>query len=110
MSSLSSLARGLLGALEPHAAGPGKLSASCGRQREDWCTLTRRPDTEGPTIFDKIVSKQIPASIIYEDDRALAFRDIDPQAKVHFLVIPKVWGTAQEGPVHHCEHWQCPGS
>jgi histidine triad (HIT) family protein len=41
------------------------------------------------TIFDKIVAKEIPAEIIYEDDRCLAFRDINPQAPVHFLVIPK---------------------
>jgi histidine triad (HIT) family protein len=46
-------------------------------------------DSDGPTIFDKIISKQIPANIIYEDDQALAFRDINPQAPVHFLVIPK---------------------
>lgn len=45
--------------------------------------------TETPTIFDKIVSKEIPADVIYEDDRCLAFRDISPQAPVHFLVIPK---------------------
>eukprot|EP01038_Epipyxis_sp_PR26KG_P010131 gene10131-13629_t len=42
-----------------------------------------------PTFFDKIVSKQIPSTIIYEDDLCLAFRDINPQAPVHFLVIPK---------------------
>ena len=42
-----------------------------------------------PTIFDKIISKEIPATIIYEDDKCLAFRDIAPQAPVHFLVIPK---------------------
>lgn len=41
------------------------------------------------TFFDKIVSKEIPAAIIYEDDVCLAFRDINPQAPVHFLVIPK---------------------
>eukprot|EP00195_Chlamydomonas_chlamydogama_P009853 CAMPEP_0202903702 /NCGR_PEP_ID=MMETSP1392-20130828/25896_1 /ASSEMBLY_ACC=CAM_ASM_000868 /TAXON_ID=225041 /ORGANISM="Chlamydomonas chlamydogama, Strain SAG 11-48b" /LENGTH=132 /DNA_ID=CAMNT_0049591009 /DNA_START=152 /DNA_END=550 /DNA_ORIENTATION=+ len=46
-------------------------------------------DSEPPTIFDKIINKQIPASIIYEDDQCLAFRDINPQAPVHFLVIPK---------------------
>lgn len=46
-------------------------------------------DSDGPTIFDKIVAKQIPANIIYEDDQCLAFRDIAPQAPVHFLVIPK---------------------
>ena len=42
-----------------------------------------------PTIFDKIISKEIPAKVIYEDATALAFRDINPQAPVHFLVIPK---------------------
>lgn len=41
------------------------------------------------TIFDKIISKEIPADIIYEDSKALAFKDINPQAPVHFLVIPK---------------------
>jgi histidine triad (HIT) family protein len=41
------------------------------------------------TIFQKIIDRQIPAHIVYEDDRALAFRDISPQAPVHVLVIPK---------------------
>lgn len=42
------------------------------------------------TIFDKIISKEIPAEIIYEDEHVLAFNDINPQAPVHFLVIPKI--------------------
>lgn len=42
------------------------------------------------TIFDKIIAKEIPATIIYEDNLCLAFRDIAPQAKTHFLVIPKI--------------------
>ena len=41
------------------------------------------------TIFDKIIRKEIPAQIIYEDDDVLAFNDINPQAPIHFLVIPK---------------------
>ena len=41
------------------------------------------------TLFDKIVQKKIPANIIYEDELALAFRDIAPVAPTHFLVIPK---------------------
>ena len=41
------------------------------------------------TIFTKIINKEIPAEIVYEDDLALAFNDINPQAPVHFLVIPK---------------------
>ncbi|MDB6062657.1 MAG: histidine triad protein [Verrucomicrobiaceae bacterium] len=40
-------------------------------------------------LFCSIVSKQIPATILYEDDSVVAFRDIGPQAPVHFLVIPK---------------------
>ena len=41
------------------------------------------------TIFTKIIEKQIPADILYEDEMVLAFNDINPQAPVHFLVIPK---------------------
>jgi histidine triad (HIT) family protein len=41
------------------------------------------------TIFSKIIRKEIPADIVYEDDLALAFRDVQPQAPVHILVIPK---------------------
>jgi histidine triad (HIT) family protein len=40
-------------------------------------------------IFCKIIAKQIPSSIVYEDDKVLAFNDIAPQAPVHILVIPK---------------------
>ncbi|KAG9261833.1 hypothetical protein AMEX_G25436 [Astyanax mexicanus] len=42
-----------------------------------------------PTIFSKVIDKTIPADIIFEDDKCLAFRDINPQAPVHFLVIPR---------------------
>ena len=41
------------------------------------------------TIFSKIIRKEIPADIVYEDDLCLAFRDITPQAPTHILVIPK---------------------
>lgn len=41
------------------------------------------------TIFSKIISKEIPADIVYEDDLCLAFNDISPQAPTHILVIPK---------------------
>ena len=37
------------------------------------------------TIFDKIINKEIPAEILYEDDLSLAFKDINPQAPYHFL-------------------------
>jgi histidine triad (HIT) family protein len=41
------------------------------------------------TIFSKIIQREISADIVYEDDLVLAFRDIQPQAPVHILVIPK---------------------
>ncbi len=43
----------------------------------------------GETIFGKIIRKEIPATIVYETERVLAFRDINPVAPVHVLVIPK---------------------
>ncbi|XP_032752523.1 histidine triad nucleotide-binding protein 1-like [Rattus rattus] len=43
----------------------------------------------GDTIFGKIIRKEIPAKITFEDDRCLAFHDISPRAPRHFLVIPK---------------------
>jgi histidine triad (HIT) family protein len=41
------------------------------------------------TLFEKIVARQIPAKIIAEDDDLIAFHDINPQAPVHVLVVPK---------------------
>ena len=41
------------------------------------------------TLFEKIIAREIPADIVYEDDLVLAFNDINPQAPVHVLVIPK---------------------
>jgi histidine triad (HIT) family protein len=41
------------------------------------------------TIFDKILAREIPAHVVYEDDDVLAFNDVNPQAPVHVLVIPK---------------------
>ena len=41
------------------------------------------------TIFKRIIDREIPAKIVYEDDRCLAFEDVNPQAPVHILVIPK---------------------
>ena len=41
------------------------------------------------TLFSKIIRREIPADIVYEDDLCLAFRDITPQAPIHILVIPK---------------------
>ena len=41
------------------------------------------------TIFSKIIKREVPADIVFEDDLVLAFRDINPQAPVHILIIPK---------------------
>ena len=41
------------------------------------------------TVFQQIIDGEIPADIVYEDDRCLAFRDVSPQAPVHVLVIPR---------------------
>ena len=41
------------------------------------------------TLFTKIINREIPADIVYEDEECLAFRDINPQAPIHILVIPK---------------------
>ena len=41
------------------------------------------------TIFKQIIDREIPAKIVYEDDRCLAFEDINPQAPTHLIVIPK---------------------
>jgi histidine triad (HIT) family protein len=41
------------------------------------------------TIFEKIIAREIEADVVHEDDLCIAFRDIDPQAPVHILIIPK---------------------
>lgn len=41
------------------------------------------------TIFTKIINREIPATIVFENDKVIAFKDINPQAPVHILVVPK---------------------
>ena len=41
------------------------------------------------TIFSKIIAREIPADILYEDDICLAFKDVNPQAPIHVLIVPK---------------------
>lgn len=41
------------------------------------------------TIFQKIIEHSVPATIVYEDEQCIAFRDIEPQAPIHCLVVPK---------------------
>ena len=43
-----------------------------------------------PTLFTKIINREIPAKIVYENDKVLAFQDIHPQAPHHVLIVPKV--------------------
>lgn len=45
--------------------------------------------TANKTIFKRIIDKEIPARIVYEDDQCLAFHDVNPQAPTHILVIPR---------------------
>jgi histidine triad (HIT) family protein len=42
-----------------------------------------------PSIFTRIIAREIPADIVFEDDAIIAFRDINPQAAVHLLIVPK---------------------
>ena len=51
--------------------------------------ITPPSDNSAETIFSKIIRKEIPADIVYEDDICLAFKDIAPAAPIHILVIPK---------------------
>ncbi len=44
---------------------------------------------EAPSIFERIVAREIPADIVFENDSVIAFRDIAPQAPLHILVVPK---------------------
>jgi histidine triad (HIT) family protein len=41
-----------------------------------------------PTLFEKIIAKEIPAKIVHQDDRVTAFRDVHPRAPVHILIVP----------------------
>lgn len=67
----------------------------CGSHKLAYFTVSLFCGTEYSLLFnllsfDTIIAKEIPSSIVYEDENVLAFRDINPQAPVHVLVIPKV--------------------
>eukprot|EP00644_Phytophthora_capsici_P008096 jgi/Phyca11/574037/estExt2_Genewise1.C_PHYCAscaffold_580201 len=59
------------------------------RSKADAAAASGASATVGETIFDKIINGQIPAKIAYEDEQCLAFHDVNPQAPVHILLIPK---------------------
>ena len=42
-----------------------------------------------PTVFSRIIARELPADIVYEDELCMAFKDIHPQAPVHVLIVPK---------------------
>ena len=57
-----------------------------------------------PTIFHKIIAKEVPADIVYEDEEVLIFKDIQPQMKTHLLVIPKAYIPSVKEAVDTNEH------
>jgi diadenosine tetraphosphate (Ap4A) HIT family hydrolase len=69
----------------------GVLKGSWDEQRKRWDTiwLAGYWDTDPASIFDKIVAKEIPATIVRETNDLLAFQDINPAGPAHILVIPK---------------------
>ncbi|KAF8092859.1 hypothetical protein N665_0400s0057 [Sinapis alba] len=73
----------------PLITSPRSISSTRAAHNEE-AAAKAASDTGAPTIFDKIIAKEIPSDIVYEDENVLAFRDINPQAPVHVLVIPKL--------------------
>lgn len=69
----------------------GVLEGSWEKERKRWdgIWLAGQRDTDPATLFDKIVAKEIPATIVRETNDVLAFQDINPAAPAHILVIPK---------------------
>ena len=55
-------------------------------------------------IFLKIIDRKIPAAIVYEDDRCLAFKDVNPQAPIHVLIIPKTKVIPTHADVTEADH------
>lgn len=49
----------------------------------------KQANDDGPTIFDKLLSGDIPSDVVYQDDTTFCFRDVNPQAPTHILCIPK---------------------
>ncbi|GBM42115.1 Histidine triad nucleotide-binding protein 2, mitochondrial [Araneus ventricosus] len=65
------------------------VRSMCSAENEVSKAVKASKTTFKPTIFSKILDKSIPADILYEDDKCMAFRDISAQAPKHFLVIPR---------------------
>jgi len=61
------------------------------------------------TIFSKIIRKEIPSQIVFEDEDVLAFKDINPQAPVHILIIPKITEIENTTQIDSSKHSQLLG-
>ncbi|XP_011866035.1 PREDICTED: histidine triad nucleotide-binding protein 1 [Vollenhovia emeryi] len=75
-----------------HLAVGGNLPVVCSASRRKMATEVEKAQAaapEGDTIFGKMIRKEIPCNFIHEDSQCVAFDDINPQAPVHFLVIPR---------------------
>ncbi|XP_071437268.1 adenosine 5'-monophosphoramidase HINT2 [Pithys albifrons albifrons] len=82
------LVRGALRAGQRCMSAPGRRDGEVSKAQR---AAAASEEVSGqPTIFSKIIDRTIPATILYEDDKCLVFRDVAPQAPVHFLVIPKL--------------------
>lgn len=59
-----------------------------------------------PSLFSRIIAREIPAEIVYEDEHVVAFRDIDPKAPVHILIVPRqeIAGVADLPPTGDHQH------
>src|SRR5205814_9301535 len=69
---------------------PGTIEFDAGTAASALLHALRADDRSDPmTIFEKIIRREIPAEIVWEDDEVLAFRDVNPQAPVHVLIVPK---------------------
>ncbi|KMZ74842.1 Histidine triad nucleotide binding protein [Zostera marina] len=68
---------------------PPRIITSTMAFSEKEAALAAAP-SDAPTVFDKIIQKEIPADVVFEDDKVLAFRDISPKAPTHIVIIPKV--------------------
>mmetsp|Transcript_14121 Transcript_14121/g.30893 ORF Transcript_14121/g.30893 Transcript_14121/m.30893 type:complete len:383 (-) Transcript_14121:1421-2569(-) len=82
----------------------GGLNSWQKRGRWDTIWMAGLRDEEPPTLFDKLIAGEIPANVVFEDDKVFAFTDINPAAPAHILVIPKdrmgLSGLRKSSPEH----------
>ncbi|EES03784.1 hypothetical protein BDA96_03G358400 [Sorghum bicolor] len=79
-----------LAVIASHLSCP-PLGSPAAMSGEKEAALAAEPIATGtPTIFDKIIRKEIPSQVVYEDEKVLSFRDVSPQAPTHIIIIAKV--------------------